>query len=147
MNDAPNPEQRTVFHNPLLYTTTALVIVLCYTGWIFWSRREANRAFEQRQLEKQREQDARTVEMMGGDRFEILNFYASPGVIHRGETAELCYAVSNAKSVAITPPAGPVWPSYGDCVDVSPRNDTIYTLTAADAAGHTLTASVTLRVR
>jgi len=145
--DRPNPERRNVFRNPLLYTTAALVIALLYTGWIFWSRREANLALEQRLMEKQREKDAQTVEMMGGDRFEILNFYAAPGAIARGETAEICYGVSNAKSVQLTPPAGPMWPSYGRCVDVSPAKDTAYTLTAEDAAGHTQTASVTLHVR
>jgi len=98
-------------------------------------------------LEKQRARDERTFEMMGGDRFEILDFYASPGVIARGESAQLCYGVSNANSVEIAPPAEPVYPSYGQCVDVSPRKDTTYTLTARDAAGHTKTASVTLRVR
>jgi len=147
MNDAPMPEKESIFRNPWIYTFATLVIVLLYTGWIFWSRHEANREFEQRQVEKQREQDARTVELMGGDRFEIRNFYASRGVIARGESAELCYSVSNAKSVAIDPPAGPVWPSYGRCVDVSPTKNTTYTLTAADATGHTQTASVTLRVR
>jgi hypothetical protein len=142
-----NSEQRNVFRNPLLYTTAVLVIALLYTGWIFWSRREANLAFEQRLMEQQRERDARTVEMMGGGRFEILDFYAAPGVIARGETAQICYGVSNAKSVQLTPPAGPVWPSYGRCVDVSPAKNTTYTLTAEDAAGHTQTTSVTLHVR
>jgi len=83
MNNAPNLEPRSVLRNPLLYTTAALLIVLCYTGWIFWSRREANREIEQRQMDQRRAQDERTVELMGGDRFEILNFYASPGVITR----------------------------------------------------------------
>ncbi len=146
LNPQP-PEQRTVFRNPLLYTSAALVIALLYTGWVFWSRHEANVAYEQRLLEKQRAQDERTFEMMGGNRFEILDFYASPGVIARGETSQICYGVSNAKSVEIAPAAGPVSPSYGECVQVSPREDTTYTLTARDAAGHTQTASVTLHVR
>jgi hypothetical protein len=147
MNDAPNPEQRNMFRYPLFYTSVVLVIVLLYTGWIFWSRREADREFERRQMEKQLERDRRSVELMGGNRFEIQNFYAIPGVISRGETAQLCYGVSNAKSVEIVPPAGPVWPSYSRCLDVSPAKDTTYTLTAEDAGGHTQTASVTLRVR
>ena len=145
--NSPPPKQRTMFRNPLLYTSAALVIALLYTGWVFWSRHEANVAFEQRLLEKQRARDERTFEMMGGNRFEILDFYASPGAIARGESAKLCYGVSNANSVEIAPPAEPVYPSYGQCVDVSPRKDTTYTLTARDAAGHTQTASVTLRVR
>ena len=96
---------------------------------------------------KQREQDERTVELMGGDRFEILNFYASPGAIARGESAQLCYSVSNAKSVSIDSSGGTgmavLRPLRGR---LSPK-DTTYTLTAEDASGHTQTASVTLRVR
>ena len=147
MNGAPASDKGSIFRNPWTYTSATLVIVLLYLGGVFWSRHEANREYEQRQIEKQREEDARTVELMGGDRFEIRDFYASPGAIARGESAELCYSVSNAKSVAIDPPAGLVWPSYGRCVDVSPTKSTTYTLTASDAAGHTQTASVTLRVR
>jgi len=85
--------------------------------------------------------------MLGGNQFAILNFYASPGEIRRGETAQLCYGVSNAKTVRIEPQTSAVWPSYSRCVDVAPKKDTTYTLTAEDAAGHIKTATVTVKVR
>jgi hypothetical protein len=136
-----------IFRSPLLYSTTLLVAVAAGVGYIFLSRWEDDRAAVERAAEKSRAQDQHIVEAMGGDNFEILNFYTSPLSIHPGETAELCYGVANAKSVQIDPPAGAVWPSYSRCVDVSPRTDTTYTLTAQDAAGHTKTASLTLLVR
>ncbi len=102
---------------------------------------------EQRELEKKNEEDRRTVEQLGGERFEILQFYASPPAIRRGEAARMCYGVSNAKTVRLDPPSGAVWPSFSRCVDVAPVKDTTYTLTAEDAAGHSKTASVLVRVR
>jgi hypothetical protein len=139
-------EPPSVFRSPLLYSSAILLVVAAVVGWIFYSRWEENRAYDERAAEKTREQDQRTVELMGGDNFEILSFYVTPVSIGVGETAEVCYGVSNAKRVSLDPPAGPMWPSYGRCVDVTPRKDTKYTLTAEDAAGNTKTASVTLRV-
>jgi len=66
--------------------------------------------------------------MLGGNRFEILHFYASPGVIRRGQTAQLCYGVSGAKTVRLEPQPNAVWPSFSRCVDVSPSKDTSYTV-------------------
>ncbi|MGB6546204.1 MAG: hypothetical protein WA871_08025 [Candidatus Acidiferrales bacterium] len=144
----PNSDQEpsSPLRNPLLYSTAMLVVVALVVGYIFFSRWEANRAAAERAAEKTRAQDQRIVDAMGGDNFKILNFYASPISIHPGDTAELCYGVANAKQVSLDPPAGAVWPSYSRCVDVSPHADTTYTLTAQDAAGHTKTATVTLRV-
>jgi hypothetical protein len=130
-----------------LCMTAAIVVVASYTGWVMWSRGQENRALEQQQIEKQREENARAVEMLGGNRFEIQSFYASPGIIARGETAQLCYGVSNAKSVSIVPEVGRTWPSASRCTDVSPKKDTTYTLTAEDATGNKQTASLTLRVQ
>src|SRR5207244_7231381 len=86
------------------------------------------RRFEQRALDRKRAQDQRTVEMLGGNRFEILHFYASPGVIRRGQTAQLCYGVSGAKTVRLEPQPNAVWPSFSRCVDVCPSYDTSYTV-------------------
>jgi hypothetical protein len=124
----------------------AIAFAILYNAWVFYERRAQDQQFRQRQLEKQREADRRAVELMGGDRFEILQFYASPGMIRRGESALLCYGVSNTKSVKIEPPAGPVWPAQSRCVEVSPRRDTTYTLTAENAAGKQISKSVTLKV-
>jgi hypothetical protein len=111
------------------------------------SRRREAREMEQRAKENVRAEAARTFEMLGGDRFEILNFYAVPGVIRRGRSAQLCYGVSNAKTVHLEPQTSEVWPSQARCVDVYPKKDTTYTLTAEDGHGNTRTSSLTVTVR
>lgn len=132
----------------LRYTWFIHVAVLLVVGWIFFSRWDENRRLEERALEKKRAEDRYTFEMLGGNRFEILQFYASPGIIRRGETSQLCYGVSNTKTVRIEPrPASGVWPSLNRCVEVAPAKDTTYTLTATDAAGQSKTSSVTVQVR
>ena len=88
----------------------------------------------------------RVFEGMGGDRFDILNFFPYPGEITRGDSTMLCYSVSNAKSVTLQPQSNAVWPAFERCVSVSPKKTTIYTLTATDAAGHTKSATVTVTV-
>jgi hypothetical protein len=140
-------EPRSLFRNPFLYTSALIVLALLYVGFVFSSRWLENREIERRARERRRAVDERTVEYMGGNRLEIQNFYASPGTIRPGETAQLCYGVANAKTVKLEPQDNPVWPSYARCVDVSPRKDTTYTLTAEDAKGNVRTATLTLRVR
>jgi hypothetical protein len=135
------------FRNPLLYTSVLMAVVLIYLGVTFLSRRQENREVEEQAKAKQRQQDSQVVESLGGDRFEILNFYAMPGRIHRGDQAQLCYGVSNAKTIRIDPPVEGVWPSLDRCMSISPKKDTTYTLTAQDAAGNSKTASLTLEVR
>ncbi len=142
-----DPARRSTLRNPMLYSSLALAAVLLYVGWVFFSRWQENREIERRAAEKKAAADRRAVEALGGDRFEILSFYASPGIIRRGETSQLCYAVSHAKKVRLEPQSSPVWPSYSRCVDVSPTRDTTYTLTTEDAAGHTKSARLVLRVQ
>jgi hypothetical protein len=125
----------------------AIVAAALYAGFVLWSRHQEDRAFQQRILEKQRAEDARTVEMLGGSQFKILSFYVSPPTIRRGGSAQLCYGVSEAKTVRIQPPVGETWPSASRCLDISPKKDTTYTLTSEDAAGHTQTATVNVKVR
>ncbi len=126
-------------------------IVLClglaYVGWVFFSRWQSNREIEERIAAEQRAQAAKTFEGMGGDRFDILTFYADPGIVRRGEESTLCYGVSNAKSVTLQPQSNPVWPSQARCVDVTPSKTTTYTLTATDSAGHTKSATAIVEVR
>ena len=124
-----------------------MLVAGLYVGWVFLSRWQANQALEQKAATERRSQDRQTFEAMGGNRFEILSFYADPQRIRAGETAELCYSVSNAKSVKIEPPSEPVWPAFTRCVHVSPRKTTTYTLTAEDAAGQTKSATVKVEVR
>ena len=118
-----------------------------YAGWTLYERQQQDRQIERQAIEKRRAEDARTVELLGGNRFEILNFYATPPVIRRGETAQICYGVSNAKAVRLEPPVGRVWPSFSRCLDVSPRKNTTYTLTIEDGKGQTKSATVEVQVR
>lgn len=118
---ADSPEKpKSILRNPLLYSSFVLLIVALYIGWVMWSRWEASREIERRAREKKREEDRRAVEMMGGNRLEILSFHASPGLIRRGDTVILCYGVANAKKVRLEPQPNPMWPSYSRYVDVVP---------------------------
>ncbi|HYL68676.1 MAG TPA: hypothetical protein VEX69_05895 [Candidatus Limnocylindria bacterium] len=143
----PNSKSFSGFRNPLLYTSILLIAALFYLGWVLSVRRREVRELKQRAKENERAEAARTFEMLGGDRFEILNFYAVPGVIRRGESAQLCYGVSNAKTVRLEPQAAEVWPTQSRCVEVAPKKDTTYTLTAEDGHGSTRTSSLTVQVR
>ncbi len=117
-----------------------------YLGWVYYSRWSDNRALIQRMEESKAAQDHAVVQAYGGDRLSILDFYAAPGTIRRGEKAQLCYSVSNSTSVRIEPPVQNVWPSLDRCVEVRPRTSTAYKLIAEDAKGHTLTARVMVKV-
>jgi|SRR5579875_717623 len=125
-----------------------VLIVAVGVAWIFYSRWQENQDIEAKMAREKREHAREVVEGMGGTSFGIINFYAAPGVIHRGDEAELCYGVSNAKSVTIEPsPADGVWPSLDRCISISPRKTTTYTLTAVDATGKKKTQSLTVTVQ
>lgn len=150
MNSLPVEKQKSVWKNPFLYSGAVLLFVAIYVGWIVFSRWNENRLIEQRAREavtqKQHEQDQKTVEQMGGFELAIQNFYGNPQ-IRRGQSAQLCYGVANAKKVTLEPQSNPVWPSYSRCVDVSPTKTTTYTLTASDDAGHSVSQTFTVQVR
>ena len=147
LNDSA-PDPRTGFRIYLIVSAVAFLFVGLYVGWVFYSRSQANQAIIDKAAEKQRTQDQQSFEMMGGTRFDILEYTASPATIQAGESSSLCYSVSNAKSVNIEPQADePVWPAFSRCVHVSPRKTTKYTLTIDDGAGHTKTATVEVKVQ
>jgi hypothetical protein len=133
------------------YSWIVVGVAAILMGAILFFRWQENRDIERRAreqaIEKQRTENRRTVEMLGGNRFEILQFYASPGIIRPGETVQLCYGVSNAKSIRLEPPVKDIWPSFGRCVDAAPLKDTTYTLTIDDGAGNSKSAIVYVRVR
>jgi len=152
LTDTPaKPCAKTLFKNPLLYSSllvgTALLVVL----WIFYSRWQENRSIERRTREeasrKQRKNDRIALQQLGGKELAIQSFYASPGAIHKGESLQLCYGIANAKVVKLEPQPNAVWPSYARCVNVSPPKTTTYTLTISDAAGNTKSQSVQVNVR
>jgi hypothetical protein len=147
----PAPEGRSPLKNPLVYSSAVVLIVLLYVGYIFISRSQENRGLEKAAAEKQAAaqlaQDRTTVADMGGKELAIQSFYGSPGVVKRGETAQLCYGVANAKTVTLEPQSEPVWPSYSRCVDVKPAKTTTYTLTAQDANGRSVTQTLEIKVK
>jgi hypothetical protein len=128
-----------------------VAIVLCFVGYTMWSRKtqDADLAYKQQAAKTaaQRESDAAAVEELGGSDFKILSFYASPGLIHRGDTVDMCYGVSNAKTVKLDPPEANVWPSANRCLQVTPKKTTTYTLTIDDGKGKTADQQLTITVK
>jgi hypothetical protein len=141
---------KSALKNPLLYSTVVLGIALLVVLWILFSRWQQNHSIERRAREenarKQMESDRTALEQLGGNNLAIQSFYASPGAIHKGESAQLCYGVANAKSVKLEPQPNEVWPSHARCVSVSLQKTTTYTLTISDAAGETQIQSLQVRV-
>jgi hypothetical protein len=154
LTDAQGPQPpattKTAFKNPLLYSSMLVGIVLLFVVWTLFSRWQENLAIERRWREektrKQLEDDRVALEQFGGKGLAIQSFYASPGAIHKGESAQLCYGVANAKTVKLEPQPNAVWPSYARCVTVSPAKNTTYTLTISDASGNTKTQSLRVTV-
>lgn len=150
LNDPVAPA-KSIFKNPLLYSSSLVLIVALGVGWILFSRWQENRDIEnlaeQQRKQKQLEQDRIALEQLGGKDLAIQSFYAMPGMVRAGESVQLCYDVANAKTVTLEPQTNPVWPSHSRCVDVVPRKNTTYTLTIADAAGHTKSQSLEVKVR
>jgi len=149
--DTQAPPQKSIFKNPHLYSVVVVVVALAYVIFLFVSRYESRRAFEQRNAEKAAEQrradDRAAIEQLGGSDLAIRALYVSPAIIHRGDSAQLCYDVANAKTVTLDPPVGQVWPSHSRCLDLLPKKTTTYTLTIADASGKSASQSVQLQVR
>jgi hypothetical protein len=77
---------------------------------------------------------------------KITAFYPRETIVAEGGMTLLCYGVSNAKSVRIDPPVDGVSPSLTRCVEVRPRGETRYTLTAVGSDGQTVSQSVTVRI-
>jgi len=144
------PAGKSLLRNPLLYSSSAVTIVLLVVGWILISRWQTNRAIERRahdeKAQKQSESDRIALEQLGGKELAVQSFYASPGAIHKGETVQLCYGVANAKTVKLEPQPNAVWPSYARCVSVSPAKTTTYTLTVTDASGNVKTQELQVTV-
>lgn len=123
-----------------------VLIGAAYDGWIFYDRWQSNRDAERARADAEAERARKVIDAIGGGGFGIRSFYASPPVIHRGETASLCYSVFGATTLRLDPPLAEVYPTFNHCIQASPGKDTEFTLTAADAAGHTATAKLVLKV-
>jgi hypothetical protein len=147
-NSAP---KKSPLKNPYVYSSIVILAVMAYVAYVLLARYESNRQFERRNIEKaaeqRREDDRKAIEQLGGSELSIRGLSLSPESIRRGETAQLCYDVANAKTVVLDPPEAEVWPSHSRCLNLSPKKTTTYTLTIADAAGQKTAQSVELKVR
>ena len=72
----------------------------------------------------------------------ITSFFASPTQVRAGQSTTLSWSVTGASSVRVGPIVGAV---TGTSVSVTPRSNTVYTLTATNIFG-SRTASVTVTV-
>lgn len=142
------PEQeRDTLRKAVHYFWYAIAAVAVVIAGMFAYRWEQNREAVQQAAEKARQLAAADAELMGGNRFDILQFYAYPAIIRPGDSTSLCYGVSNAKDVKLDPPVATMWPSLMRCVTLNPKKTTDYTLTIADAAGHTKTQTISVSVQ
>src|SRR5438034_4510776 len=87
----------------LPFLAVALLAAAAYDGWFFYSRWRGAREAERMSRAQEAEEARRTIDGLGGGQLKILNFYANPGVIRRGEHANICYGVYGAKLVRIEP--------------------------------------------
>lgn len=151
MDSDSHTQDKTNLKKLLVYAVIGIVVVAAYVSYLLLSRHEAAREFERRNAEIQdkqhRAEDRLTLEQLGGPGFGIRALYANPAVLRRGESAQICYDVVNAKSVSLDPPVAEVWPSHTRCFGVSPKRTTTYTLTITGATGKTATNTVQVQVR
>jgi len=75
---------------------------------------------------------------------QILTFVANPQTIDAGQSTKLCWQVSGATNITITPGVGSNL-NANDCATVSPTTTTTYTLTATNAQGQ-IQANTTVNV-
>ncbi len=73
---------------------------------------------------------------------KITQFYASDHKIPRGLKGNLCYGVEHAAKVEISPAVDDVWPAAVRCIEISPKQNTTYTLTAYGEDGSKATKTV-----
>jgi hypothetical protein len=124
----------------------AVLAALLYDGWIFYARWRGARQGEQAQRAEETRRARQTLDLIGGTDFRIINFYASPQSIRAGDRSNLCFGVYGAKRVRIEPAVGDLHPALSYCLSIAPPKDTAYKLIAEDGAGHTVTASLTVKV-
>jgi len=75
---------------------------------------------------------------------QVVTFVANPPNIDAGTSTKLCWQVTNATNITITPGVGTNL-NANDCATVSPSTTTTYTLTATNAAGQ-IQANATVNV-
>lgn len=126
----------------------ATVIALAYLGSVLLGRYTANQHLAEREklAQPSDDQKAKFNATSGGTAVKILQFYARDGAITEDQSTILCYGVVNAKSVKVDPPVGDVYPALNRCIDIAPKHETKYTMTAEGNDGQTATADFTVSV-
>jgi len=74
----------------------------------------------------------------------ITQFYATAPNLAAGEKELLCYGVSNAKNVWLSPPRQELSAALSRCVEVTPKETMSYTLTAEGEGGPPATSELTV---
>ena len=132
----------------LPYVTAGVALAALYTAYVFGSRWLENRRIETAAAEAARVKAQREIAQIEGDgQVKILQFYATPGLISRGQKALVCYGTVNARSVRLDPPVEPMYPALSRCFAVTPPRDTRYTLVAENAKGDSAKQSFVLQVK
>ncbi len=135
-----------ILRRALPYLGIAVILAIAYDGGIFYSRWNYAREAEKAALQQQAREARHALDLLGGDRLKILNFYASPGAIRRGQRALICYGVNQAERVRMEPPVEQLHPALSHCLEVSPLRDTAYKLIAEDRDGHVVTETLSIKV-
>ena len=117
-----------------------VLVTALYVGWVLWQRHAS-------QIAASRTPVASDPLAKYAGHVEIVQFYASHGIIAPGGKTQLCYGAVNASEVRLDPPVEKVWPSMSRCFDVAPSKTTHYTLTAESADHKTATASLDIVVQ
>src|SRR5712692_3070874 len=108
---APDSILPRIVRRLLPYTTAAAVLAVFYVAWVFVSRWNDNRRMERAAEARKAKPADDFTQTYGSGQLKILSFYATPGVMPRGDKALLCYGVVEAKTVRIEPKVDGVWPS------------------------------------
>jgi hypothetical protein len=85
-----------------------------------------------------------TITVTTGTIPQVVTFVATPQNIDAGQSTKLCWQVTNATNISITPGVGTNL-NANDCATVSPTTTTTYTLTATNATGQ-IQANATVNV-
>ena len=76
----------------------------------------------------------------------VTDFKADPSSLASGATGRLCYGVENAVKLDLTPRVETILPASQNCIDITPRQTTVYTLVAYGADGKTETKEAEVKV-
>ena len=145
-NETPQPPSSRL-KAILPYTTVLLILAILYVAWTFYSRNESNREAEAA-IEAKKEAARKNVvdTIYGSGEIKFSTYGADKGLLHRGESTELCYGVVNATTVKLDPPVADIKPTYRHCLEIAPKKTTTYTITAEDGKGNSKSESITVRV-